>query len=74
MKEGVMHDYINAGYWPALPEKSSYFFSQDLLKWWQHLKFKLPGTSEGKFLETREEISRNSGRVRQTFPDLYLLT
>ena len=64
-------DFVASGWWPGSPKHKSYLFSMELLIFWKHLSHKTPGTSERKFLETLNEVSKLAGRCdvidRQTF-------
>ena len=57
------HDYVSAGYWPGIPDQTSHYYCQKLLRFWYHLKYKAPGTSEGQYLKILEEISLEAERV-----------
>ena len=59
-------DYIFSGYWPSSPGIGSYLFTEELLLTWLHTQHKAPGTSETKFIEIRQLISMEYGRVSKT--------
>ncbi|EFX63057.1 hypothetical protein DAPPUDRAFT_269147 [Daphnia pulex] len=56
-------DYIQSNWWPGTPSSSTYLFSEDLLQFWFHLKHQNLGSSERKFIETLNRISKASDRV-----------
>lgn len=58
------NDYIFSGFWPARATTSiSYLFCEELFAMWYHLRHKSPLNSEKMFINTIEEISKESGRV-----------
>lgn len=63
LRDATASDYLSAGFWPGCPSVGSYLFSDDLFIHWQHTQHKSPGSSERKFIETLEDISRQWGRV-----------
>ena len=58
-----VEQYIACSLWPGSPNRCNYFFPASLLRFWFHLKFLTPGTSEKKFLESIGAVTRESGRV-----------
>lgn len=74
VKEASKTDYFNIGFWSGSPEEgeSSYLFSCSLLKMWYYTKHNTPGTSEMKFIETIEDISREYDRVNYILVQAYL--
>ncbi len=62
-RDATIEEYLCSGYWPGSISNNSYFFEEEMLKMWYHLRHKTPGTSERKFVETLEEISLDNDRV-----------
>lgn len=61
--EAKAEDYVSSGYWPAQPLGGFYYFSEEVLRLWNNLKYNSPGTSESKFIQTLRVISLQENRV-----------
>ena len=58
-----LDNVIQLGYWPGTIANTKYLFAQDLLKKWDLLQKRLPGSSESGFLRSLEDLSISKGRV-----------
>ncbi len=51
------------GYWPGALSNQNYFFDERMLHLWYHIRHKIPGTSDRKFIEALEGLSQERGRL-----------
>ena len=58
-----LKNLVFKGYWPGTVVNTQYVFTQDVLKKWDLLQKRLPGSSESGFLRSLEDFSVSRGRV-----------
>lgn len=63
VQEVTASDFVASGFWPGSPTRTAYLFSTSVMLHWFHLKHKTPGTSEMKYVELLEAVSKDAGRV-----------
>ena len=56
-------EYVKYHWWPGTPSGSMYLFAEEVLQFWFHLKHQNLGSSERKFLETLNSLSKAANRV-----------
>lgn len=58
-----LNNLVSEGYWPGTVVNTQYVFTQDVLRKWDLLQKRLPGSSESGFLRSLEDFSISRGRV-----------
>ena len=56
-------EYVLFGYWPGSVTNENYFFEEQWLLLYYHIRYKTGGTSQQKIVEAIEEMSRHDDRV-----------
>lgn len=58
-----LKNLVFEGYWPGTVVNTQYVFTQEVLKKWDILQKRLPGSSESGFLRSLQDFSVSRGRV-----------